>query len=142
MCSLACADADAFKHPTHPSTIPPPASTRAEQWLREQLETKHLIMAQTYGMHLPMRIRMELDILSQAKRLPGIRSSNIGAETILGRDETIDFEDYLGSKRTHPFSSQAARSAGASRFRTWPPRRLLARHPTPFVACPRLTLGS
>ena len=56
-------------------------------------------MAQTYGSHLPMQVRMELDILSQAKRLPGIRSSNIGAETILGRDETIDFEDYLGSAR-------------------------------------------
>ena len=61
------------------------------------METKHFMMAQTYGSHLPMMIRMELDILSQAKRLPGIRSSNIGAETILGRDETIDFEDYLGS---------------------------------------------
>ena len=66
------------------------------QWLRTQLETKHFIMAQTYGSHLPMQIRMELDILSQAKRLPGIRSSNVGAETILGRDETIDFEDFLG----------------------------------------------
>merc|ERR1719231_1708030 len=44
-----------------------------------------------------MQIRMELDILSQAKRLPGIRSSNVGAECILGRDESIDFEDYLGT---------------------------------------------
>lgn len=59
-------------------------------------------MAQTYGSHLPMQIRMELDILSQAKRLPGMRSSNIGAETILGRDETIDFEDYLGSECCTP----------------------------------------
>ena len=60
-------------------------------------------MAQTYGAHLPMQVRMEVDILSQAKRLPGIRSSNVGIETILGRDETIDFEDYLGSEyRTRP----------------------------------------
>jgi len=74
-----------------------PVETIQNNWLRDQLETKHFIMAQTYGSHLPMQIRMELDILSQAKRLPGIRSSNIGAETILGRDETIDFEDYLGT---------------------------------------------
>jgi len=68
-----------------------------DNWLKNQLETKHYMMAQTYGSHLPMRIRMELDILSQARRLPGIPSSNLGAETILGRDETIDFEDYLGT---------------------------------------------
>jgi len=74
-----------------------PVEAIQENWLRNELETKHFIMAQTYGSHLPMQIRMELDILSQAKRLPGIRSSNVGAETILGRDETIDFEDYLGT---------------------------------------------
>merc|ERR1719329_1828082 len=74
-----------------------PVEAIQQNWLRDQLETKHFVMAQTYGAHLPMQIRMELDILSQAKRLPGMRSSNVGAETILGRDETIDFEDYLGT---------------------------------------------
>lgn len=60
------------------------------------------MMGQIYGKHLPMQIRMELDILSQVKRLPGLPSSNIGLETILGRDETIDFEDYLGGACTPP----------------------------------------
>lgn len=53
-------------------------------------------MGQMYGKHLPMQIRMELDILSQVQRLPGLPNSNLGMETILGRDDKIDFEDYLG----------------------------------------------
>jgi hypothetical protein len=85
-------------------------------------------MAQTYGMHLPMRIRMELDILSQAKRLPGIRSSNIGAETILGRDETIDFEDFLGSTCTSQFCPAHSHPP---RSRTSMPQHLEARRITP-----------
>eukprot|EP00967_Tisochrysis_lutea_P108238 scaffold167562_cov33-Tisochrysis_lutea.AAC.3 len=53
-------------------------------------------MGNVYGTHLPMRLKMETNILSQVSRLPGIRSSHVGLNTILGRDETIDFEDYLG----------------------------------------------
>jgi len=90
--SLRAVAQDVYSQP-----IAHPVETIQQNWLRDSLETKHYIMAQTYGSHLPMQIRMELDILSQAKRLPGMRSSNIGAETILGRDETIDFEDYLGT---------------------------------------------
>mmetsp|Transcript_8467 Transcript_8467/g.26218 ORF Transcript_8467/g.26218 Transcript_8467/m.26218 type:complete len:121 (+) Transcript_8467:334-696(+) len=66
------------------------------QWLRNQLENKHYVMGNVYGTHLPMRLKMETNILSQVSRLPGIRSSHVGLNTILGRDETIDFEDYLG----------------------------------------------
>jgi len=43
-----------------------------------------------------MRIKMEMNILSQCARLPGMKSSHCGLNTILGRDETIDFEDFLG----------------------------------------------
>ena len=35
----------------------------------------------------------------QVQRLPGLPSSHTGIDTILNRDETIDFEDYLGSAR-------------------------------------------
>jgi len=37
-----------------------------------------------------------MNILSQVQRLPGLQSSHLGLDTILGRDETIDFEDFLG----------------------------------------------
>lgn len=39
-------------------------------------------------------------ILSQFQRLPGLKSSFAGLETLLGRDEEIDFGDYLGSTLT------------------------------------------
>ena len=67
------------------------------QWLRNQLESKHHVLANVYGSHLPMRMRMEMGILAQVQRPPGLPSHNVGLETVLGRDETIDFEDYLGS---------------------------------------------
>merc|ERR1719222_565741 len=43
-----------------------------------------------------MRIKMEMSILSQVQRLPGLPSHHVGLDTILARDETIDFEDFLG----------------------------------------------
>ena len=104
-----------------------PVEAIQQNWLRDQLETKHMIMAHTYGMHLPMRIRMELDILSQAKRLPGIRSSNVGAETILGRDETIDFEDYLGTPDMSEVAPPDARSLLEKQFGIAPRPRLAGR---------------
>ena len=54
------------------------------------------MMAAAHGSHLPMQIRMELETVCQSRRLPGMPTCNIAAETILGRDETIDYEDYLG----------------------------------------------
>ena len=53
-------------------------------------------MGNVYGSHLPMRVQMEMNIVAQVQRPPGLPSHNVGLETILGRDETIDFEDYLG----------------------------------------------
>jgi len=73
-----------------------PVEAIQKNWLRNQLQTKHHIMGNVYGTHLPMRIKMEMNILSQVQRLPGLRSSHVGMDTILGRDETIDFEDFLG----------------------------------------------
>ena len=79
-----------------PSLTLVPPCLRA-QWLTQQLETKHFMMSQVYGSHLPMQIRMELETVAMSKRLPGMPNCNIALETILGRDETIDFEDYLGT---------------------------------------------
>lgn len=69
----------------------------AQKWLTDQLETKHFMLSQVYGSHLPMQIRAELETIAMSRRLPGMRTCNIAMETILGRDETIDFEDYLGN---------------------------------------------
>merc|ERR1711957_1017985 len=34
--------------------------------------------------------------LAKVQRLPGLPSSRVGLECLMGRDETIDFEDFLG----------------------------------------------
>jgi len=73
-----------------------PVEAIQKDWLRNQLENKHFVMGNVYGSHLPMRIKMEMSILSQVQRPPGLPSHHVGLDTILGRDETIDFEDYLG----------------------------------------------
>ena len=71
-------------------------ATARAQWMNNQLDTKHFLMAQAYGTHLPMQIRMECETVAQSRRLPGMTNCNIAMETLLGRDETIEFEDYLG----------------------------------------------
>mmetsp|Transcript_31660 Transcript_31660/g.72463 ORF Transcript_31660/g.72463 Transcript_31660/m.72463 type:complete len:149 (+) Transcript_31660:45-491(+) len=81
-----------------------PVEDIQKNWLRNQIETEHYALGHMYGKHLPMQIRMEVDILSQVQRLPGLPNSNLGIETILGRDDKIDFEDYLGDPRMSEYS--------------------------------------
>lgn len=42
-----------------------PVEAIQRDWLRSQLDTKHHIMGNVYGSHLPMRIKMEMNILPQ-----------------------------------------------------------------------------
>uniref|UniRef100_A0A7S3Y8S4 Uncharacterized protein n=1 Tax=Lotharella globosa TaxID=91324 RepID=A0A7S3Y8S4_9EUKA len=55
------------------------------------------MLAKIHGVHVPMRMKMDQTILSQHKRIyvPGMKPSFVGLETMLGMDETIEFEDYL-----------------------------------------------
>lgn len=55
------------------------------------------MLAKIHGVHVPMRIKMDNTILAQQRRpgVAGIRQSMVGLETMLGKDETIEFEDYL-----------------------------------------------
>ncbi len=52
----------------------------------------------TYGSHMAMRLATEKQVMSRMRRLPGLETSSIGMETVLGSDESIDFRDYLNSK--------------------------------------------
>lgn len=85
----------AVAHNVYSQPAAHPVETIQDNWLANQLETKHYIMAQAHGAHLPMQIRMELETVCQSRRLPGMPTSNLGAECILGRDETIEFEDFM-----------------------------------------------
>ena len=73
-----------------------PVEAIQQNWLRTQLETKHFLLASVYGAALPMALRTEIETLAKVQRLPGLPSSRVGLECLLGRDETLDFEDFLG----------------------------------------------
>eukprot|EP00003_Mantamonas_plastica_P003231 TRINITY_DN1257_c0_g1_i1.p1 TRINITY_DN1257_c0_g1~~TRINITY_DN1257_c0_g1_i1.p1 ORF type:complete len:120 (-),score=15.03 TRINITY_DN1257_c0_g1_i1:50-409(-) len=49
-----------------------------------------------YGTHFPQRLKMEQYMVSQVQRLPGFKSEFVGLEILLGKNNDIDFEDYLG----------------------------------------------
>ncbi|PRD33398.1 UNVERIFIED_CONTAM: Proteasome maturation protein [Trichonephila clavipes] len=49
------------------------------------------------GIHAPLRIMHEKNAVNKTQRLPFLPSSNIALETLEGRDECIDFDDYIFS---------------------------------------------
>jgi hypothetical protein len=54
------------------------------------------ILAATYGKHVPLRMQIESEILSQFRRLPSLPSSMLGLETLAGRDTKLDVADVFG----------------------------------------------
>lgn len=57
------------------------------------------MVRRSYGSHMAMRLASEKAMLSRPHRLPGLQSSNISLETVMGTDTTIDFTDYLNGER-------------------------------------------
>ena len=45
-----------------------------------------------------MRLATEKAMFSRPHRLPGLQSSNISLETVMGTDSTIDFTDFLNGE--------------------------------------------
>lgn len=72
-----------------------PVQKIEQEAMKNQLLTRRKLKAAVYGAALPMRMMMHEHMLSQCQRLPGLPSSYAGLESYTGRDETIDFEDFL-----------------------------------------------
>ncbi|CAO3642909.1 unnamed protein product [Mucor hiemalis] len=68
---------------------------RYEQWQETQWELKLNLARQAYGMHAPIKMEMEKSIVEKRQRLPVIPNSNLHLDILLGKDETIDYEDFL-----------------------------------------------
>jgi proteasome maturation protein len=51
-----------------------------------------------HGSHLAMRLATERETMSRIRRLPGLQSSNIALQTLMGTDETVEFSDFLNGK--------------------------------------------
>ncbi|CAK0798656.1 unnamed protein product [Prorocentrum cordatum] len=58
---------------------------RAEQ---QEMMAKSVV----FGQHAPIRAKMERELMAQFQRLPGLPSSMMGLETVLGLDTTIEWE--------------------------------------------------
>ncbi|KAI8985986.1 proteasome maturation factor UMP1-domain-containing protein [Pilobolus umbonatus] len=72
-----------------------PLESRLDQWEESQWEMKLNLARQTYGMHAPIKMMMERSIVEKRQRLPILTSSNLHLDILLGKDESIDYEDYL-----------------------------------------------
>lgn len=47
---------------------------------------------------MAMRLATEKETFSRARRLPGLESSNIALQTLMGSAESVDFVDFLNGK--------------------------------------------
>jgi len=69
---------------------------------------KRQIQANTYGTHFVMRQQMEEQIVRQFHRLPGIHSEFLALELLQGRDQHLEFEDYMNLPSETPEFSRAS----------------------------------
>ncbi|KAG0249522.1 D-tyrosyl-tRNA(Tyr) deacylase [Mortierella polycephala] len=73
-----------------------PLENRLAEWDNTQLELKMNMARNMYGMHAPIKMAMERSLVTKARgpsMLP--TRSNLGLDILMGKDETIDFEDFL-----------------------------------------------
>ncbi|EDO45722.1 predicted protein [Nematostella vectensis] len=61
---------------------------------QERLDMK--MLRNTQGLHAPLKLQMERAVTSKIRRLPCLPSSMVALDTVLGTDDVIGFEDYLG----------------------------------------------
>ncbi|CDH58402.1 proteasome maturation factor ump1 [Lichtheimia corymbifera JMRC:FSU:9682] len=72
-----------------------PLEQRLDQWQESQWELKLNMARQVHGMHAPIKMMMEKEIVSKRQRMPVMPSSNLHLDILMGKDESIDFEDFL-----------------------------------------------
>ncbi|KAJ3031805.1 UNVERIFIED_CONTAM: hypothetical protein HDU68_012311 [Siphonaria sp. JEL0065] len=73
-----------------------PLEAHLENWDLTQQQLKLDMARSVYGLHQPLRIQMEQHIVSQPKRIPVLKQSNLAHDILTGKDSTIEFEDFLG----------------------------------------------
>lgn len=64
---------------------------------QEQLEKQrqYYTLNHVFGQTMPVHLEMEKFLVQTPLRLPALPSSKLAMEVLNGKDETIDFEDYL-----------------------------------------------
>lgn len=75
-----------------------PLKALEENNFDRSLQMDMQILRRREGLAAPMRIMMEMKAYKQVGRLPFLPSSRVHLDVITGRDETIDFADFLGAE--------------------------------------------
>lgn len=60
------------------------------------------MVRRTYGSHLAMRLATEKLVCNRVLRQPGLQSSNVNLETVLGTHTKIEFSDFLNLPHLRP----------------------------------------
>ncbi|GBE78726.1 Probable proteasome maturation factor [Sparassis crispa] len=68
---------------------------RLQNW-QETQDNLHLTMQRNlYGLHMPMRLLMERQMVTHSPHMPALRRSNIHLDILMGRDETLECADFM-----------------------------------------------
>lgn len=88
---------DNIKNTCDDSTIHP-LKVSEGNFAKTALERDLNMLRRFEGSAAPMRIMMEMQAYKKVGRLPFLPSSRVHLDVITGRDEMIDFSDFLGSE--------------------------------------------
>ncbi|XP_069678661.1 proteasome maturation protein [Periplaneta americana] len=67
------------------------------QYAENRRKMDMMMLRNTQGLHVPLRLNMELQAAKKIGRLPFLPSSGFMADVLTGRDEEIGFEDILNT---------------------------------------------
>lgn len=87
--------ADSIKNTCAETTVHP-LKLSEESFKQSGLERDLAMLDRYEGSAAPMRILMEVQAFKHVGRLPFLPSSRAHLDVITGRDEMIDFSDFLG----------------------------------------------
>lgn len=94
-----------------------PLEARLSQWSETKTNLQMSMYRQTFGLAAPIKLQMERMLVRQTETLiPVTKHHNLGLDILMGRDDTIEFEDYLGYVKT-PLVSIDPHSAMEKKFR-------------------------
>lgn len=86
-----------------------PLELQQSEYLRSRERMEFRRAASLYGLHAPLRLKMERELTAMSQRLPGLPSSLWGLQTLMRLDEEISVEDYLNVE--HPEGNEEERTA-------------------------------
>lgn len=79
-----------------------PVERLQQQHLRRQEEALMRRSAIAYGLHAPFNMTMQRELICQSRRLPGLKSSFLGLEVLMGNDSSLDISEVFNTPENNP----------------------------------------